>query len=198
MDADERISCESMVTDSNQAVEFKLIRDKKDLENDSLAFNPVMSHQIFGPQETIFGYKNLKVKLYFSAAYLNPYLQITYSEKIDPKKHDSVEADNIRDILMQKLEIPLNENLDNFILSLEKESQFVPPGELKESFEFNVQDLDDVDGAVKQKTYVVYYGSILSSGLIAYHKRLQTFILWYIDAASFIDTDDEKWKFFFM
>lgn len=198
MDGEEKMSCEAMVTDSNQAVEFKLIREKNDLENDSLAFKPVMSHQIFGSQETIFGYNNLKVKLYFTAACLNPYLQVTYSEKVDPQKQNSVEADNIQEILMQKLEIPLNDNLDLFMSSLDKETQFVPPGELKESFVFDVEDPDDPSSGVQQRTYLVYHADILSPGLVEYHKKLQTFILWFIDAASFIDTDDEKWKFFLM
>lgn len=196
MEAEEKHSCETMVIDSNKAVEFKLIRDKMDLQNDSLAFSPMMSHQIFGAQETIFGYKNLKVKLYFSAAKLNPYLEISYSDKVDPKKYDSVEADNIREILHQKLEIDLNENLDEFVRSLEKESQFIPPGELKESVVFDFEDSEDVDN--KQKTYVIYYATVMNPELLAYHKRLQTFILWFIDAASFIDVDDEKWKFFLM
>jgi len=33
-------------------------------------------------------------------------------------------------------------------------------------------------------------------GFKDYHERLQTFVLWYIDAASFIDLDDDKWKFY--
>ena len=31
-----------------------------------------------------------------------------------------------------------------------------------------------------------------------YHERLQTWIMFYIDAASFIDIDDDNWKMFLM
>lgn len=48
------------------------------------------------------------------------------------------------------------------------------------------------------KTYEVYYCDISTSGWIDFHERLQTFILWYIDAASYIDVDDDKWRFFVM
>lgn len=191
-------SADSLVVDSNEAVEFKLIREASDIDNNSLIFKPVMSHQIFGAQETIFGYKNLKVSIYFSAAQLNPYLNISYSKKIDPKSHDSVEADNIHGILTEKLEIKFTQNLDDFIHSLDKEVKFKPPGELKESFTIEDEDPKSIDGAIREREFELYYCEVTTPGLIKYHQRLQTFILWYIDAASFIDTDDEKWKFFLL
>ena len=39
-------------------------------------FHPEMSHQIFGEQENIFGYKNLKVEARFSAATLKLWLNV--------------------------------------------------------------------------------------------------------------------------
>lgn len=35
-------------------------------------------------------------------------------------------------------------------------------------------------------------------GFKEYHQRLQTFVLWYIDAANFIDIDDDRWHYFNM
>ena len=29
-----------------------------------------------------------------------------------------------------------------------------------------------------------------------YHHRMESFILWFIDAASYIDVDDEKWDYY--
>jgi hypothetical protein len=48
-------------------------------------FNPDMSHQIFGEKETIFGYENLKIKIYFSAKSLLQYFEIIYDEKLSWK-----------------------------------------------------------------------------------------------------------------
>lgn len=31
---------------------------------------------------------------------------------------------------------------------------------------------------------------------INYHQRFETFILWYVDAASYIDHDDPNWLYF--
>lgn len=189
---------EEYVADSNEVIQFKLIRNASDIQDSSIAFKPLMSHQIFGSKEKIFGYKNLKISIYFSAAQLNPYLGITYSDKVNQNSQESMEADNIHDILTQKLEISFNDNVDDFIRSLEKEVKFKPPGQLKETFTFDIEEDGITNGAVKQKTYEVYYCEISTPGLLHYHKRLQTFILWFIDAASYIDTDDEKWKFFLM
>ena len=33
---------------------------------------------------------------------------------------------------------------------------------------------------------------------LSYHERLQTFLLWYVDAASFISIDDDRWRFYLM
>lgn len=43
-----RESAKSYVADSNEAVEFKLVRDASDLESEDNIFKPEMSHQIFG------------------------------------------------------------------------------------------------------------------------------------------------------
>ncbi|KAM9343974.1 histone acetyltransferase type B catalytic subunit isoform 1-T1 [Pholidichthys leucotaenia] len=39
---------------------------------------------------------------------------------------------------------------------------------------------------------------ITCPAFLDYHKRLQTFIMWYIETASFIDTDDDRWDFFLL
>ena len=41
------------LVDSNQAVQFKLVRKVEDLSNDETTFPPGMSHQIFGPKVSI-------------------------------------------------------------------------------------------------------------------------------------------------
>lgn len=33
-------------------------------------------------------------------------------------------------------------------------------------------------------------------GFREYHARLQTFLMWFIETASFIDVDDERWTYF--
>ena len=57
--------------DANECISFKYIFDHSDLKESSSnddehtnpnTFKPEYTHQIFGDEESIFGYKNLKVK----------------------------------------------------------------------------------------------------------------------------------------
>lgn len=50
------------------------------------------------------------------------------------------------------------------------------------------------EGTTRQ--FVVYKADMGYKGYREYHQRIQTFLLWYIDAALFIDLDDEQWQYF--
>ncbi|XP_076233628.1 histone acetyltransferase 1 isoform X2 [Calliopsis andreniformis] len=154
----------TLVVSSNDALEFKLVRTVEDLEDDETTFKPEMSHQVFGDSESIFGYRDLRVKLYYSAGCLE-----TYLEKLAPNVHN---------------------NLDSFIKSLKKDETFIPHGELLHSF-----SVDD-EGCTRK--FEVYKADMTYKGFKEYHQRLQTFVLWYIDAANFIDVDDDRWHYFNM
>jgi len=114
---------------------------------------------------------------------------VDYKEKADPDNFDGVEADDVPKILAEKLQPGFLTNVDMFVASLSKESKFVPYGELVNSFKAG-QDGEEL------KTYQIYYCDTSNSDFIRYHERLQTFVLWYIDGSSFIDTDDANWRFF--
>jgi len=52
---------------------------------------------VFGDNEVIFGYKGLKVNVYYTAGALKQYFKINYTEKV--QVGGSVEADNILALL---------------------------------------------------------------------------------------------------
>ncbi|XP_011307205.1 histone acetyltransferase type B catalytic subunit [Fopius arisanus] len=178
------------VIDSNDALEFKLARSEEDLENEETSFSPEMSHQVFGDSETIFGYKDLKVKLYYSAGWLETYLGMTYSEKLQKGVYEGVEPDDVLGKMTDKLPPNVHDNLDSFVKTLVKDDNFRPAGELLHSF--SVNDNEQV------RHFEVYKADMSCKDFREYHDRLQTFILWYIDAASFIDVDDDQWHYFNM
>ncbi|XP_015175660.1 PREDICTED: histone acetyltransferase type B catalytic subunit [Polistes dominula] len=178
-----------LVVDSNECLEFKLIRNVDDLEDDKTSFKPEMSHQVFGDSETIFGYQDLKVKLYYSAGSLETYLGMTYSEKVNKLTYD-VEADEVLPKIACKLAPKIHSNLDTFVESLKKDKTFRPYGELIYSFSVNDR------GNARQ--FEIYKADMSCKGFKEYHERLQTFVLWYIDAANFIDIDDDQWDYFNM
>lgn len=100
---------------SNDVLFFKYVVDESDLTNsdsnenqfgneqgNKLSLSPVteefppeFTHQIFGDEETIFGYKNLKINYYLTPGLLEAHIGINYSEKVSPRKFDGVEADDI-------------------------------------------------------------------------------------------------------
>ena len=184
---------QEFVTDSNEALELKLVRCREDLECDDASFAPEMSHQVFGETETIFGYKDLRVKLYYSAARLATYLGMSYRTKVDPKKSQGVEPDEVLKPVAEKLPPAFFNNMDDFVKALDKDASFRPFGELLHTFS---PSLASSEGDVAQRTFEIYHCTAQTPGLREYHEALQTFILWYIDAASYIDVDDDRWRFF--
>lgn len=183
-------STDYYISNANEVLELKLVRHPDDIENDKLAFNPEMTHQVFGDSELIFGYQDLKIKLYYSAASLITYLGISYSSKADTEKFDGVGADDVECQISKVLQPGYLTNLDDFRNKISKDEKFKPFGELLRSFTTEPQENR------QSKEFEAYQCDVKVPGFCKYHERLQTFILWYIDAASFIDVDDDKWRFF--
>nr|CAG4637028.1 EOG090X06NC [Ceriodaphnia reticulata]SVE72949.1 EOG090X06NC [Ceriodaphnia reticulata] len=179
---------QSFIIDSNEALNFKLVREPTDVENDETTFKPEMSHQIFGENESIFGYQNLEVNLYYTAGKLNTYLGMKYTKQVDPKQFEGATADDVMGAISPKLPPGFMTNLDDFLVSLNKEQSFKPPGELLSTYTAK-------QGSV-EKSFEMYSCKIEEPGFRSYHERLQTFLLWYVDAASFIDVDDDRWRFY--
>lgn len=163
------------------------MRDESDLEN-SEGFHPDMTHQIFGEQENIFGYKDLAIQLYYSAAKLNTYVNMKYTDKVSPEKDDGLQPDNVMEAVTKDMPPGFYTNLDDYSACLAKDANFKPYGELLHSYTVNK------DGTDHQ--FEIYKTDIECPGFREYHERLQTFILYFIDAASFIDVDDERWSFY--
>ncbi|KAL1461955.1 hypothetical protein WDU94_013816 [Cyamophila willieti] len=186
---------EKYTVDSNEVVEFKMVKSVADLDNDACSFKPEMSHQIFGQQETIFGYLDLKIKLYFTPGRLFDYVNIEYADKVDPDQFNGVEPDNIMEALKKVYTFEMNTSLDKFVTSIDKEPHFKPSGELIHSFKHSTAS---ESGAPREKTYELYSVQNLDSDMVSYLSRVQPFLLWYIDCACFVDTDDDRWSYFFM
>lgn len=178
------------VVDATEALTFRLIRCLADLEDEARNFKPEMTHQIYGDNENIFGYKGLQIKLYMSAGSLQSYVNYSCEGKVDPSKADGVVPDDVIGPLVKILAPDsFTENKEEFVkyLSSEAETGFRPPGEMVHSFK-------DDEGML----YDVYKCTESTPGFREYHERLQAWIMFFIDAASFIDIDDDSWRFFLL
>lgn len=176
-----------LVTNSNEVLEFRLIRDLDDLNSKETVFKPEMTYQVFGDREIIFGYQDLKVQLFYSAGYLETYLGMTYTEKVNAE-YEGVEADEVLTKIAAKLAPDVHYSLTNFTNALSKDDMFTPYGKLIHSFSLNDE------GTTRR--FEVYKADMNYKGFREYHQRIQTFLLWYIDAALFIDIDDDRWQYF--
>lgn len=104
-------------------------------------------------------------------------------------------------------------NLDDFSAKIEKSQiNFQPIGELVHTFTLAKRPptpVEKINGhgsrvngtsgtSTSPKTYEIYSCDITVPKFKEYLLKMETFILWFIDAASFVDPDDERWKFYVM
>lgn len=178
------------VCSANDVVNFKFVNSEKDVDDDSLAFKAEFTHQFFGDSENIFGYVGLQVNMMYSACRLSPFFSMTYRERVKPSKTGGIEADDVFKIISDKQELEPSKDLDEFVSSLSKESSFKPLGESLGSF--------SIENGGQKETYGVYRADSTTPGFKEYHQRMQTLILWFIDAASYIDEEDERWDYFIL
>ncbi|CAG5135859.1 unnamed protein product, partial [Candidula unifasciata] len=174
---------------ATEAISFKLVRCEEDIDDDSKNFSPDMAHQVFGDSEMIFGYKGLKIPIYYTAAKLLPYYSISYTEVCNVARH-GVPPDDFEKKLAEELPPGFVTNLDTFRKLLSDDQTFRPFGQLIDSY--------TVPAKTGERQFEVYYTKIEEPGFRDYHSRLQSFIKFYIDAASYIDVDDEQWDYFLL
>lgn len=104
------------------------------MENPDVAFQPEMSHQIFGDTEKIFGYKDLQILLYYNAGSLNVYYDTKYSGKLTMEK-DSIKPDDISALITDKFTGGYMTDLNEFLSTIEKDEKFQPYGEKIDEFQ---------------------------------------------------------------
>ncbi|XP_063697333.1 histone acetyltransferase type B catalytic subunit [Culicoides brevitarsis] len=180
------------VSNALEVVEFKLLRDGQAIE-DAESFHPDMAHQIFGEKENIFGYKDLKIQLFYAAGPFDVCLQQSYSKKIDDLKLDGMKADEI--------EAPIAElmpggciftNLEEFKTQIAKKTaEFKPMGDKVMDFTLK----NDSPGGPAPREFVIHRCTLETPGFVKFHAKLESIIFWFVDAASHI-VHDHQWDFF--
>jgi len=179
-----------------ESVDLKLVESAEDLEDESRVFHPEFTHQVFGQSDEgeelkIFGYRNLHIQLYYTAAHLNVYLNIKCDETYQGGA-DGAEADDVvksistwlpKDDLGEK---PcFTSSLDEFSHTLQQEATFKPLGVMQNRY--NETDAGSID---------VYMYDGATPGAIEYHQKTMFFLIWMIDGANYIDLKDPNFKVF--
>lgn len=146
----------------------------------------ISSHHL-SSSERIFGYKNLQINIYCLASSLNFYLNINYEEKLNTKKYANFQADNIVECLNEWIPSNTTTNLDTFLSKLKSENEYSPYGEQIHSYEIKGE---------KSISYVIHRVNSNfcdDQKFVEWYSRLETFLVFFIDAASTIDKDDPNW-----
>ncbi|XP_019557231.3 histone acetyltransferase type B catalytic subunit [Aedes albopictus] len=185
-------SLQNFVTDALECTRFRLIRDEADFEDESVVFHPEMAHQIFGEQESIFGYRDLQIDVCFAASSLDIYFNIKYSKKVDDVCSEGVKADDVEKALAEIVEDGCYyTNLEEYKKVVKvKTDSFKPFGEKVDEFQISA---GTSDGATR--TFEVYVSDVNDKEFLKYHSRLESFSFWFIDAFSRVE-HDPLWLFF--
>ncbi|XP_063694896.1 histone acetyltransferase type B catalytic subunit-like [Bolinopsis microptera] len=181
----ERGNREKFVCEAEDVIFFKFCECEADVQapDDTAAtFKPEFTHQVFGDQEVIFGYKGLKINIYYTVGSLKQYVKVQHSETVPV--NSTVEPDNVLHLISEQTPAGFTTNYNEFIMDMNKDKSFRPPGDLITSYK---QD---------EKTFEIFHATFANPKFQDYHSRLQTFIIWYIDAASYIDDEDHNWNLY--
>lgn len=193
---------------ANEALTLSLVRAEKDkealAEDESYeGFHPVFTYPIFGEEETIYGYKDLVIDLRFASGSLAQYLSVRWSEKLE----SSSTVDDVEGTLAKFIPEDYYKQKDTFTSRVELDAtSFKPLGEKIYSYKRrspaalgkrkavipqDALDPEDPDTVI----YEVYHATWNTLGFREYHRRMQLFILLYIEGGSYINEEEDSWEF---
>ncbi len=170
---------------SNEALKVSIADDQG-----YVSFPPLFTYPIFGDSEQIFGYKDLKIDLVFDSITFLPFLKVSYKEKLN---------DEVDDVTAKLLEfLPKSTIVDDeveWVDAFKKEQE--------ELIDYNKEFELINTYNVKNEEFSIFKTSFQSTErektkAVDLMKRLQIFVLLFIEAGSYIDTSDELWDLFIL
>ncbi|KAI1727353.1 histone acetyltransferase type B catalytic subunit [Ditylenchus destructor] len=184
---------EEYVADALKCVQLKFVGSIEEIGS-APGFEPEFAHQHFGESENIIGYKDLDVTVCYSDSSLFIYPSITYSSKVPanlPIKAEDI-IYKIRDQLPSIHLDALVSTSANFQAKLQEQKTFKPYGELVTKF-----TADNSEGN-KEEFHVYRVESTDNEETNRYLERAQSLGFWYIDGASYTDTEDPRFFHYFV
>ncbi|KAJ9134478.1 Histone acetyltransferase type B catalytic subunit [Pleurostoma richardsiae] len=175
-------------SNSNEAVVLSLVTPATAGLNTITSFNPQFTYSIFGEDERIFGYKNLKISLRYHAADMRPNLKITYGKIF--KATGDVEPTDIKEALsglLPEVSFAKESEYSAAITGLSRD--WTPPGTL----------LTTLKG--KDAQYEIWHGSLSDPAIMQLLKRIQILVSFFIEGGTPIETEGEaldRWAVFFL
>ncbi|WVR03957.1 histone acetyltransferase type B catalytic subunit [Kwoniella sp. DSM 27419] len=209
------------LSESNEVLNLQLVRAPEDedvlqYEDRQVieSFNPSFTYPIFGEHEKLFGYKGLDIQLKFASGSLRQFLSVNFDEKI---KSTATPADEIEGTLFKFIPADYTKSDYEFQKIVEKDAEgFKPLGEKVGSYVRpaaigkskgkgkgkgkgkSITATDGVEINEEDENAVVfemYKSNWNTPGFREYHRRMQLFILLYIEGGSYVQEDEDAWEF---
>ncbi|THH14867.1 hypothetical protein EW146_g5517 [Bondarzewia mesenterica] len=181
-------------------IEVRSSKDKEVLAEDESyeGFHPTFTYPIFGEEEKIYGYNDLVIDLRFASGSLAQYLDVKYSASLAT----SSTIDDVRGMLEKFIPADYYKTEEAFLGRVETEADtFKPMGDKVYSYTRLAPGVEG-DGKEPEEgdedavVFEVYHAKWDTPGFKEYHRRMQFFILLYIEAGSYIQEEEEAWEFF--
>ncbi|KAF8744957.1 hypothetical protein AX14_011971 [Amanita brunnescens Koide BX004] len=170
-------------TDASGALRLSFVAH----DSPDLIFHPAFTYPIYGDEEKIYGYADLLIDLRFASGSLAQFLNVSYSKRLASSTVDDVEG------TLAKF-IPPGYHTDEaaFLQQVEHDTlSFRPHGDMISSYSC-VKSTSEGEETVE---FEVYHSTWDTPGFKEYHRRLQLFVLLYIEGGSYIDEDENGWEF---
>ncbi|KAJ6500600.1 histone acetyltransferase type B catalytic subunit [Mycena sanguinolenta] len=195
--------------DANSALCLSLVRAPEDQQSlgddESYEFPPTFTYPIFGEEEKIYGYNDLVIDLRFASGSLVQFLNVKYSKQLAA----SSTVDDVQKTLTGFMPSDYYQDENAFLARVNEDATtFRPTGQLIYTYTrpaphcsahskgkgiAHPQTLDpESEDAV---VFEVYHATWDSPGFRELHRRMQLFILLYIEAGSYINEDENVWEF---
>jgi len=175
-------------TNANTATTISLVSPNYDSGAHTVqtlhSFDPLVTYAIFGEEETIFGYKGLKINLKYGATDMRPGLQISYTKKF--KTVGETEAQDLKTVFEDFMPKTAFEKQSVFESAISSPDlvDWTPPGEVWQSFE------------IGGNTHEIRMGSLSDPAMRQMIRRLQILVLFYIEGGVLLlppgEDDDEE------
>ncbi|WVQ74492.1 histone acetyltransferase type B catalytic subunit [Cryptococcus sp. DSM 104548] len=207
---------EEWISDSNEVLNLQLVRAPADAEllgyEEAQAvepFNPSFTYPIFGDTEKIFGYKGLDIQLQFTSGSLKQYLNVVYDEKlastttppdeIEPTLYKFIPPDYTKSDI--QFETTVKQDAESFEPMGEKLGSYKLPSSNSQKKQKGKGKAQAVDTAALDENspdtvvFEMYKASWNTPGFREYHRRMQLFILLFIEGGSYVHEDEDAWEF---
>ncbi|KAG6829850.1 hypothetical protein H0H92_003293 [Tricholoma furcatifolium] len=192
--------------DANEALKLTLVRSAEDTEslgdNESYEFHPSFTYPIYGEDEKLYGYKGLEIDLRFASGSLTQYLNVKYSQKLG----STSTVDDVESTLGGFIPPGYFKDEQKFLALVEEDAlNFRPPGRAISSYTRPVSSTpmtkgkrtSSSDEALDQESedIVEFEATWDTPGFRDLHRKMQLFILLYIEGGSYINEDEDTWEF---